>query len=225
MMARTFTLVATLALILHVVRGALPPLPSRPLMRRPLMRLRGGAAGSATGASAMADQCYASWEWMAALGAPAALVGGAAIASFFELREGLAPRGDDSPFRRSCKATCLLMLLSSFACEIVCVFVGQVTGDAVQSNGDAPAPGHPAGPRGEEWGVHWGSGSESIAASSIIQIMMDHASSSSSSFSHVLSRLKPSSCSGPRRLHCIEPHGNDAPGNVSAQGGATAFLD
>ena len=45
---------------------------------------------------------------------------------------------DDSVVLRSAKAACLLLLLSSFSCEIACVFIGQVTGDAVQSNGDAP---------------------------------------------------------------------------------------
>ena len=83
--------------------------------------IRGG--GDTLGAPV--DQCYASWEWMATLGAPSALVGGAAIASFFELRERLLPEVGDSNLTRAAKSACLLLLLSSFACEISCVFIGR----------------------------------------------------------------------------------------------------
>ena len=47
-------------------------------LRNAGLNLRGGA---------LEDYCEKSWEWMAELGAPAALVGGAALASFFELRD------------------------------------------------------------------------------------------------------------------------------------------
>jgi len=56
---------------------------SKPVTRRSALldvtlKQRGGS---------MEDYCEKSWEWMAALSAPAALVGGAALTSFFELRE------------------------------------------------------------------------------------------------------------------------------------------
>ena len=42
------------------------------------LRKRGGG---------LEDYCEKSWAWMAELSAPAALVGGAALTSFFELRD------------------------------------------------------------------------------------------------------------------------------------------
>jgi len=67
------------------------------------------------------DQCHAAWEWMSTLGSPATLVGGAALASFFELRDQLAPTADDKTAIRFGKNIVLLLLLGSFACEICCV--------------------------------------------------------------------------------------------------------
>ena len=67
------------------------------------------------------DQCHAAWEWMSTLGSPATLVGGAALASFFELRDQLAPSAHDSRSIRVGKNVVLLLLMSSFACEICCV--------------------------------------------------------------------------------------------------------
>lgn len=72
-------------------------------------------------ASKTEDQCQAAWEWMSMLGSPATLVGGAALASFFELRDQLAPSEDDSRPIRFGKNIVLLLLLGAFACEICCV--------------------------------------------------------------------------------------------------------
>jgi hypothetical protein len=76
---------------------------------------------------------------MANLGAPAALVGGAALASFFELRDRLAPLEQDGRRIRFAKNTVVLLLLSSFACEIACVFVTTIAGDQLMSNADTPS--------------------------------------------------------------------------------------
>jgi len=66
-------------ILLHLhffIRGS--PVNREAAIHSVALKLRGGA---------LEDYCEKSWEWMAELGAPAALVGGAALASFFELRD------------------------------------------------------------------------------------------------------------------------------------------
>jgi hypothetical protein len=113
----------------------------------------------------MENQCQAAWEWMSTLGSPATLVGGAALASFFELRDQLAPSEEDGRLIRSGKSLVLLLLLGSFACEICCVCkflrtthqfmllktpvprrlypafpdVNTIAGDQIMANNDTPA--------------------------------------------------------------------------------------
>ena len=79
------------------------------------------------------DMRYASWEWMANMGAPSALVGGAALASFFDLRDDLnVDPNVDRPWVQFSKKIVSVLLLTSFAMEITCVFVTQVTGTLLQ---------------------------------------------------------------------------------------------
>ena len=72
---------------------------------------------------------YAAWEWMANLGAPSALVGGAALASFFDLRDDLDVDPQvDRPWAKLAKKIVSLLLLSAFAMEISCVFISKWIG-------------------------------------------------------------------------------------------------
>jgi len=86
------------------------------------------------------DQCLVAWEWMSTLGSPATLVGGAALASFFELRNHLSPVETDSRRIQIGKSLVLIMLIMAFASEIACVFLGTITGDQLMANSDVPAP-------------------------------------------------------------------------------------
>ena len=73
---------------------------------------------------------------MSDLGGPASLVAGAAIASFFELRERLVPEDGDSHLVKAMKSVITMLLLSSFCLEIACLYVGTITGDQLMSNGN-----------------------------------------------------------------------------------------
>ena len=79
------------------------------------------------------------FDWCANLGAPAALVGGAVLATLAETREFLAPRKRDTTTRRVLKQTTRLLLLSAFGLEIISIFVTPVTGTMLLSHGDIPA--------------------------------------------------------------------------------------
>ena len=100
---------------------------------------RGRAAAAALAVRGGGDDslCYTAWEWMANLGAPAALVGGAALASFYELRPALEPHPGDKRGMRAAKKAVFFLLLSAFASEISSVFVTTVTGTLLLGQGDA----------------------------------------------------------------------------------------
>jgi hypothetical protein len=87
------------------------------------------------------DLCYTAWEWCANLGAPAALVGGGAAASYSEMRDrgALEPRATDSRAVVAAKKLVFLMLLSSFALSLANVFVTTVMGTVLMSNADRGA--------------------------------------------------------------------------------------
>ena len=68
------------------------------------------------------------FEWCSNLGAPAALVAGAVLATLSQTREDLAPNIQDPRWVRVAKKLCRALLLSSFAMEIFCIFVTTVTG-------------------------------------------------------------------------------------------------
>lgn len=82
------------------------------------------------------------FEWCSNLGAPAALVAGAVLATLSQTRGDLAPCSTDPKWVRLSKKTCRALLLSSFAMEIVCIFVTTVTGTMLLSHGDSPAGLH-----------------------------------------------------------------------------------
>ena len=82
------------------------------------------------------------FEWCSNLGAPAALVAGAVLATLSQTRGDLAPSSSDPQWVRFSKKLCRALLLSSFAMEIVCIFVTTVTGTMLLSHGDSPAGMH-----------------------------------------------------------------------------------
>jgi hypothetical protein len=78
-------------------------------------------------------------EWSANLGAPAALVAGAVLATMIEGRETMSTKTSDTVNVRILKKLCRVLLLSSFALEIISIFVTTVTGTVLLSHGDAAA--------------------------------------------------------------------------------------
>ena len=87
------------------------------------------------------DLCYTAWEWCANLGAPAALVGGGAAASYDEMRDrgALEPRVGDARAVVAVKKLVFLLLLSSFALSLANVFVTTVMGTVLMTNADRGA--------------------------------------------------------------------------------------
>jgi hypothetical protein len=79
---------------------------------------------------------FDAWEWTANLGAPAALVAGAVLVTLSENRVDMAPRRQDKKWVRLLKQTCRFLLLSSFALEVVSIFVSTVTGTVLLSHGE-----------------------------------------------------------------------------------------
>uniref|UniRef100_A0A7S2UAZ9 Uncharacterized protein n=1 Tax=Attheya septentrionalis TaxID=420275 RepID=A0A7S2UAZ9_9STRA len=82
---------------------------------------------------------FDAWEWTANLGAPAALVAGAVLVTMSETRGEFAPRQSDRKWVRVAKQLTRLFLLSSFALEVISIFVSTVTGTVLLSHG-AVAP-------------------------------------------------------------------------------------
>jgi hypothetical protein len=79
---------------------------------------------------------FDAWEWTANLGAPAALVAGAVLVTMSENRVNMAPRRRDKKWIRILKQACRFLLLSSFAMEVVSIFVSTVTGSVLLSHGE-----------------------------------------------------------------------------------------
>ena len=75
------------------------------------------------------------WDWTANLGAPAALVAAAVLATLSETREHLIPRKEDSTLICTMKKGNRFLLLSSFALEVASIFVGMVTGSCLLGHG------------------------------------------------------------------------------------------
>ena len=82
---------------------------------------------------------FDAWEWTACLGAPAALVAGAVLVTLSETREAMAPRKTDQKWIRTIKQITRFLLMSSFALEVVSIFVSTVTGTVLLSHGEAAA--------------------------------------------------------------------------------------
>ncbi len=92
-----------------------------------LVALRGGDLGG---------MLKDAWEWNANLGAPAALVAGAVIATFSDKKEDLTAKEDDERWVKRVKRLCNFFLLSSFVLEVICIFVTTVTGTMLLTHGD-----------------------------------------------------------------------------------------
>ena len=69
------------------------------------------------------------WGWTSSLGAPAALVAGAVLVTLGETRQDLAPKRGDKKWIRVTKMLIRFLLLSSFAMEVLSIFVSTVTGE------------------------------------------------------------------------------------------------
>ena len=79
---------------------------------------------------------FDAWEWTNAIGAPAALVAGAVLVTLSESREDTAPRKSDSNKTRILKLSMRFLLLSSFALEVVSIFVATMTGGVLLGHGE-----------------------------------------------------------------------------------------
>lgn len=69
------------------------------------------------------------------MGAPAALIGGAVLVTLSETREDLSPRKQDSKWVRMLKRSMRFLLLTSFALEVISIFVGTMTGGVLLGQG------------------------------------------------------------------------------------------
>eukprot|EP00542_Grammatophora_oceanica_P015819 CAMPEP_0194031778 /NCGR_PEP_ID=MMETSP0009_2-20130614/4866_1 /TAXON_ID=210454 /ORGANISM="Grammatophora oceanica, Strain CCMP 410" /LENGTH=227 /DNA_ID=CAMNT_0038672011 /DNA_START=270 /DNA_END=953 /DNA_ORIENTATION=- len=83
---------------------------------------------------------FDAWEWTNAIGAPAALVAGAVLATFFETREECSPQKSDKPWVRNLKRIMRMLLLTSFILEVVSIFCGTMTGSVLLGHGPAKVP-------------------------------------------------------------------------------------
>lgn len=99
------------------------------------LRVRGGFVDG-TSAPDGAELAAAAMEWCANLGAPAALVAGAVLATLSEEREALKAHRSDGVWVSRGKRLVLLLLLAAFACEIFSIFATTVTGTMLLSLGD-----------------------------------------------------------------------------------------
>lgn len=88
------------------------------------------------------DTAFNAWEWTNGISAPAALVAGAVLVTFTETRESTTPKRSDSKRIRFLKLSMRLLLLSSFAFEVVSIFVAVMTGTALLGHGE-PKVGMP----------------------------------------------------------------------------------
>jgi len=76
------------------------------------------------------------WDWTANLGAPAALVAAAVLATLSETREDMIPCKQDPTWVCRLKKGNRFLLLSSFALEITSIFVGMVMGTCLLGHGE-----------------------------------------------------------------------------------------
>jgi hypothetical protein len=127
-------------------RVALTPLRAtvtRPATTSPFLQHSSSSSSTSLHAIELASLLYDStstafdaWEWTANLGAPAALVAGAVLVTLSENRVDMAPRRQDKKWIRLLKQTCRFLLLSSFALEVVSIFVSTVIGTVLLSHGE-----------------------------------------------------------------------------------------
>ena len=81
------------------------------------------------------DTAFNAWEWTANIGAPAALVAGAVLVTLSETREDTSPQPTDQNWARLLKRSMPFLLLSSFALEVIAIFVSTMTGTVLLGGG------------------------------------------------------------------------------------------
>jgi hypothetical protein len=108
-----------------------------------LRKIRGGMV--AVGAEAVTtptsflvteEMITSAYEWLTNLGAPAALIAGAVVATMYEnMKSGdlEIQEGKDPPLVTVLKKCTKILLLSAFALEVICIFVTIVTGTMLLS--------------------------------------------------------------------------------------------
>ena len=106
---------------------------------RRLVELRGGGDN---------EVAFNAYEWCVNLGAPAALVAGAVLATLYESVRGgaLEVREGDGRYARLAKKVTTLLLLSAFALQIASIFVTTVTGTVLLSRDWTDVPTEAAAP-------------------------------------------------------------------------------
>ena len=77
------------------------------------------------------SRAFDAWEWTAGLGAPAALVAGAVLVTLSETREQMQPKSKDKRWIRLSKQAFRFLIMSSFALEVISIFVSTVTGEFI----------------------------------------------------------------------------------------------
>lgn len=105
-------------------------------------QLNAGAKGGIELAGLLYDStstAFDAWEWTANLGAPAALVAGAVLVTLSETRETMQPKRSDKSWIRFAKQGFRFLIMSSFALEVVSIFVSTVTGTVLLSHGQQVA--------------------------------------------------------------------------------------
>ena len=129
------TMLARTALIAAATQAFTGPRLTLPHKRTPRTHVMKASAADvfevATGA----------FDWTCNLGAPAALVAGAVMATSQEYKddESLVTREADHKWVRQAKKMIKVLLVGSFACEVLCVFVSTVTGTMLLSSGEGTA--------------------------------------------------------------------------------------
>jgi hypothetical protein len=94
------------------------------------LKLRGGEGPNSP------EMVESAFGWCSNLGAPAALVAGAVLATLAETRQDLSPKKSESHTLRTTKKLTRFLLLSAFALEMVSIFSTTVTGTMLMSMGD-----------------------------------------------------------------------------------------
>jgi hypothetical protein len=94
------------------------------------LKIRGGESPNSP------EMIESAFGWCSNLGAPAALVAGAVLATLAETRQDLSPKKSESHTLRTTKKLTRFLLLSAFALEMVSIFCTTVTGTMLLSMGD-----------------------------------------------------------------------------------------
>ena len=71
---------------------------------------------------------FDAWEWTSNMGAPAALIAAAVLVTLSETRAESTPQKTDKRWVRFTKLMMRFLLMSSFAFEVLSIFVGNMTG-------------------------------------------------------------------------------------------------